>query len=105
VESRYCSASFPATSAVLDTENGKLLLPEAKMPTCLLRRTGIFTFDPASPAKFTLGQSQNCDLFGKQNGFVDRLRHLMAQIFTSHVVGAEMLPSVNPAQSRLLRRR
>jgi hypothetical protein len=104
VESRYCSESFPATSAVPDTENGKLLLPEAKMPTYLLRRTGIFIFGPAS-RRIKLGQSQNCDLFGKQNGFVDRLRHLTAQIFSSHVVGAEMLPSVNPAQSCLLRRR
>ena len=104
MESRYCSESFPATSAVPDTENGKVLLPEAKMPTCLLRRTGIFT-SGLHPGEIKLGQSQNCDLFGKQNGFVDRLRHLMAQIFTSHVVGAEMLPSVNPAQSCLLRRR
>lgn len=57
------------------------------------------------PRRITLGQSQNCYLFGKQNGFVDRLRHLTAQSFSSHVVGAEVLPGVNPAQSRLLRRR
>jgi hypothetical protein len=57
------------------------------------------------PRRITLCQSQNCDLPRKQNGLVDRLRHLTAQTFASDVVGAEMLPSVNPAQSRLLRRR
>jgi hypothetical protein len=38
----------------------------------------------------TLVQSQNYDLFRKQNGLVDRLRHLTAQTFAHDVVGAEM---------------
>jgi len=62
----------------------------------LLLRAGIVSFKPACP---------NCDLPRKQNGLVDRLRHQTAQSFASDVVGAEMLPSVNPAQSRLFRRR
>ena len=57
------------------------------------------------PRQIKLGRSQSHDLPRKQNGLVDRLRHLTAQTFASDVVGAEMLPSVNPAQSRLLRRR
>jgi|ERR1700746_1408431 hypothetical protein len=50
-------------------------------------------------------QSHNCDSPRKENGLVDRLRHLAAQTFATNVVGAEMLPRVNPAQTRLLRRR
>jgi len=49
----------------------------------LLLRAGIVSFKPACP---------NCDLPRKQNGLVDRLRHLPAQTFASDVVGAEMLP-------------
>jgi hypothetical protein len=52
-----------------------------------------------------LRQSHSCNSFGKQNGLVDRLCHLTAQTFASDVVGAEMLPGVNSAQSRLLGRR
>jgi hypothetical protein len=74
-----------------------------EMPACRLRRAGIAS--NLRSQRITLGQSQNCDLPGKQKGLVDRLRHLTAQTFASDVVGAEMLPGVNPAQSRLLRRR
>src|ERR1700730_12764412 len=74
------------------------------MPACLLRHAGLFSFEPGS-RRITLVESQNYDLFRKQNGLVDRLRHLTAQTFASDVVGAEMLPRVDPAQSRLLRRR
>ena len=40
----------------------------------------------------------------EQNAIVDRLCHLPAQILTSDVVSAEVLPCVNTAQSRFLRR-
>src|SRR5207237_7442297 len=40
----------------------------------------------------------------EQNATVDRLCHLPAQILASDVVSAEVLPSVNTAQSRFLRR-
>jgi len=74
-----------------------------EMPACLLQRAGIVSFEPASPGSH-LTNSQNCASPGKQNGLVDRLRHLPAQTLATDVVGTEMLPSVNPAQSRLLRR-
>src|SRR5260370_14577319 len=75
----------------------------SEMPACLFAARR-HSFEPSFPA-ITLGQSQDCDLPGKQKGLVDRLRHLTAQTFASDLVGAEMLPGVNPAQSRLLRRR
>src|SRR4030095_10304383 len=40
----------------------------------------------------------------EQNATVDRLCHLPAQILTSDMVSAEVLPCVNTAQSRFLRR-
>jgi hypothetical protein len=38
------------------------------------------------PWRITLAQSQNCDSPWKQNGLVDRLRHLTAQTFASDMV-------------------
>src|SRR5438132_7529624 len=40
----------------------------------------------------------------EQNATVDRLCHLPAQILASDVISAEVLPCVNTAQSRFLRR-
>jgi hypothetical protein len=66
----------------------------------------LFGLDPSlRPRQIKLRQSHGCNSLGKQNGLVDRLCHLAAQTFASDVVGTEMLPSVDPAQSRLLLRR
>src|SRR6266481_8936573 len=50
------------------------------------------------------GLSVDTEFLAEQNATVDRLCHLLAQIQTSNVVSAEVLPCVNTAQSRFLRR-
>ena len=79
------------------------LLSWSEMPACLLPRAGMVSFDLFQP--YQLRKSHSCNSLGKQNGLVDRLRHLTAQMFAGDVVGAEMLPSVNAAQSCFLGRR
>jgi len=86
------------------TKTGKVFLPGAKCRRAYCGAPALLASN-LRPRRITLGQSQNCDLPRKQKGLVDRLRHLTAQNFASDVVGAEMLPSVNPAQPRLLCRR
>ena len=72
--------------------------PNAGVPTA-----GIVSFQLRAESHSLI--PRDCDLPREQNGLVDKLCYLTAQTFASDVVGAEMLPSVNPAQSRLLRRR
>ena len=50
------------------------------------------------------GLSVDTEFLVEQNATVDRLCHLLAQIQTSNVVSTEVLPCVNTAQSRFLRR-
>jgi hypothetical protein len=96
---RY-GCAFPCQPVSASTVDSSQLERNAGVPIAARRHS----FEPSFPA-ITLGQSQDCDLPGKQKGLVDRLRHLTAQTFACDVVGAEMLPGVNPTQSRLLRRR
>src|SRR6266699_6992227 len=48
--------------------------------------------------------SVDTEFLAEQNATVDRLCDLPAQILTSDVVSTEVLPCVNTAQSRFLRR-
>src|SRR5206468_11175895 len=50
------------------------------------------------------GLSVDTEFLAEQNATVDRFCHLPAQILASDVVSAEVLPCVNTAQSRFLRR-
>ena len=95
----------PAARKLHVEQHSDSLSDHAKIPACLCRCAPAFSPSFPLPSRMTVWLIAEPDLLGKQNGFVDRLRHLTAQIFSSHVVGAEVLPGVNPAQSRLLRRR
>jgi hypothetical protein len=55
------------------------------MPACLQRRAGIVSFEFV-PAANHIWSVHNCDSPWKQNGLVDRLRHLTAQTLASDVV-------------------